>query len=182
MKCIEIIVLLFLSITIYGCSSSGEQPYLKSPIGKFAKDSFDVGKALGKGFKVIESKIKCGKILLVALKDQNKTTCFIIGDLKTKKIERIINDPANDMYSVFDVEDSILISCSPLIRNKYYRLNLGTNEQKIFAIEQDQPLDAGNIILNKEQLFITNDVYGANVIDLRTKNSSHSLCSVKVKQ
>ena len=137
-------------------------------IGKYLTDSLDVKKLIGRDLKIIDEKIKDGRLLIKAV-SQLDSSYFIIADIKKKIIVKKIRDPFNRYYtSSFDVSNNDIISFDATDNQLIYKATLLKNSTFNVVYRNKFLLPHKIVLNNNHQLFLTDNVYGISFVDLKS--------------
>lgn len=165
LKAIIFYLFYFLCLTnITGCKSQTTTFTLSPDLTKYTAHSLELPSIIGTQYKVISTTIKQGVLLVKATKTD---TCFFIGvDLKTGKILFNKPDPSNDyVSSTFDITNDSIFSLSSLLPSEIFITNIETGNIEKKIMNFSKAVEPGSIILNKNQIFLINDVWGFGVIN-----------------
>jgi len=165
-KTIILDILVVCLLSNLGCNYKVINYGLSKEVTQFTTDSFDIAKAIGSEYKIIRCRVKNGKLLISALRD-NQKSYFIIIDLRSRIIEHLIPDPFNNyIASSFDISKDSLFAVSALRPDTLFVTSLNTKKLNIFFLDFKQAISPGQIIFSKDHLFLFNDVYGIAVLNL----------------
>lgn len=142
---------------------------------KYCTDSLDIQKLIGSENYMLSYKIKKGKLLIQGGRNKertsdNYTSLIFVIDIENKKLLTTIEDPVKDYIGLkFDlVDDNTLFLTHILTRNEIYLINIHTHETEKKHLQFDKSANRpGKIDINGNQVFMTKNVYGFAVADLR---------------
>lgn len=155
----------FLGLTnITGCKSQITSFALSPDITKYTAHSLELPSIIGSEYKVINTVIKQGVLLVKATKAD---TCFFIGvDLTTGRILFNKLDPSdNYISSTFDIINDSIFSLSSLRPSEIFITNIETGNIQKRVVDFEKKARPGRIVLNQNQVFLINDVWGFGVIN-----------------
>lgn len=156
-------------INITGCNSQTTNFTLQSALTKYTVHSLELPSIIGSEYKVISTIIKQNILLIKATKTD---TCFFIGvDLATRKILFNKPDPSNDyVSSTFDIANNSIFSLSSLVPSDIFITNIETGNIQKRIVDFEKETRPGRIVLNQNQIFLINDVWGVGVLNQKDFN------------
>lgn len=167
-KYISIYVSLF-AIVLLNQSCNPQIDYsLSVDVTKYVKDSFDMKATIGNKYKILNSRIKGGKVFISAIDTLNKS-CFVIADIKKKAVEHIIENSTDDDYysTIWDATSTAVIATSAT--KDSYKLFFFDFKGGIRS-EVFDPSDwvfSSEIIGSGNQFFYLGGVYGVAFVDTK---------------
>lgn len=164
-KVITFYVFYLLCLTnITGCKLQTTGFTLSSDLTKYTAHSLDLPSIIGSEYKVINTIVKQGVLLVKSIKTD---TSFFTGvDLATGKILFNKTDPSNDYVSTaFDINGDNIFSLSELKPSDIFITDIKTSNVQSIVVHFEKAIGPGDIVLNQSQIFLINDVWGVGVIN-----------------
>ncbi|THU34987.1 PQQ-like beta-propeller repeat protein [Niastella caeni] len=149
---------------ITGCKTQITNIALSPDITKYTSHSLDFPSIIGNEYKIISTVVKQKKLLVKATRSD---TSFFIGvDLLKGNVFFIKPDPSNDyVSSTFDISGDSIFSLSSLTPSEIFITNIKSDNTQKKAVDFEKATRPGKIVLNHNQIFLLNDVYGVGVVN-----------------
>lgn len=158
---------LLIIVSSFNISCKSQTDYtLNEHIVKYLKDSFDIQQEATEEQKVVNSKIRNGKILAMAV-DSNKNSYFLIADIKSKRIDYNSKNIIDKYYStIWDMGSHMIVAASAQRPYDLSITNITTGNFKKENFPIVDWLSSTDIVINGDQLFYLNGVTGVAFVNI----------------
>lgn len=157
---------------IDSCTSQMKEDHPDNVFSKYTTHSLNVPTFTGTSFKVIQCKIKSGKLIVKAIDKMDNAHFFVI-DMAEKKLENEITSPVKDYFSTsFDTDADNLYVLSALRPDTLFVSSLHSGKTSSIPFHFEKRALPSDIAVSGSQVFLYRDVYGIAALNTKSRNAA----------